>query len=129
MTYSQLMYLDLRQPLNYPQIEALPESISENDEFLLCYELNPAQANSIEPEKELFLGKKDDKTTLTLATGRYVFVQNRRETPLNQEEWLDMAIEQQKDGLWERNKLGNQLYVRYLYEDGLFVTQLFRAIT
>jgi hypothetical protein len=45
---------------------------------------------------------------------------------LNREEWLDMALEQQKDGLWERYKPENRLYVRYLFEDGCPVTQLFR---
>jgi hypothetical protein len=37
-----------------------------------------------------------------------------------------MAIEQQKDGLWERLKPGNRLYLRILSEDGSPVTQLFR---
>jgi hypothetical protein len=37
-----------------------------------------------------------------------------------------MAIEQQKDGLWEQLRLGNHLYIRYLFEDGSPVTQVFR---
>jgi hypothetical protein len=78
-----------------------------------------------------FIGQKvdtNDAATVSLPLGKYLFVQCRAETPLNREEWLDMAIEQQKDGLWERHKLGNLLYVRYLYEDGKFVTQVFREI-
>ena len=132
------MYLNLRQPLNYTKIKALPSLISENDEFLLCCELNPAQAASIEPEKEKLLGNLlftakmtavSAEDAVNLPAGRYIFSQCRRETPLNQEEWLDMAVELQKDGLWERNKLENQLFVRFLYEDGKFVTQIFRAIS
>jgi len=150
ITPMPIMHLDLRQPVNYFKIESLPSLISENDEFLLCYELNPAQSVSIEPERGLFLnkllytGKKTedaslfqnavsievlDKPQMTtkLPAGQYVFVQYRNDNPLTQDEWLDMAIEQQKDGLWERNKLGNTLYIRFLFEDGKFVTQLFRV--
>jgi hypothetical protein len=43
-------------------------------------------------------------------------------------EWLDMAIEQQKDGLWERHKPESRLYLRFLFEDGRYVTQLLRPL-
>ena len=129
------MHLDLRQPLNYINIEVLPSSIAENDEFILCYQLNPAQNSSIEPDREQFLGnlvfigqKTSCITDVNMPAGQYLFVQYRNKQHLSQNQWLDAAIEQQKDGLWERNKLENLLYVRFLYEDGKNVTQIFRTI-
>jgi len=132
------MNLYLREPILYKKIEEFPCQRTEPHlETLLCYELNPAQSRSIEPLKELFPGKllftaqraeDTEQGEFALPAGHYFLTQCRYETVLNQDEWLDMAIEQQKDGLWERNKLGNLLYVRFLYEDGAFVTQLFRTI-
>ena len=132
----QLMHLNLRSPLFYTRVKDLPREMSEDEEFLLFYELDSVQSRSIEPEKELllgslvFTGRRNNAETgsnddLKLPAGNYLFVQYRGPV-LSCEEWLEMAIEQQKDGLWERYKLKNELYVRFLFEDGSFVTQLFR---
>jgi len=147
------MNLDLRSPLFYKKINFLPfflkiEQIpcpgienspcQPDEEILLCCELNPAQSRSIEPQTEHFLERlvfigqtaKDAQQgeTVSLPAGHYLFAQRRCEAHLGQDEWLDMAIEQQKDGLWERNKLKALLYVRFLQEDGAFVTQVFREV-
>ena len=143
------MNFKLLKPLYYIQVQEAPEKMTENEEFLLCYSLDSAQSRSIEPEKGLFpgflefIGRKFPENFLKtreigvlegsqgqvdLPAGHYLFVQKRACVPLGPEEWLDLAIEQQKDGLWERNKLENRLYVRYLFEDGRFVTQLFRPV-
>jgi len=133
------MNLNLREAILYKKIEEFPcQGTEAHRETLLCHELNPAQSRSIEPQKELLLGKllftgqkaEDDEKgqIVTLPEGLYLFEQCRHEAVLNQDEWLDMAIEQQKDGLWERNKPGNLLYTRFLYEDGSFVTQVFRPL-
>jgi hypothetical protein len=135
---SPLMNLDLRSPLFYAKVEAMPEEIAENDEFLLCFNLDSEQSRSIEPKPDLligslvFTGRKPGNSdniqpeTAPLPAGNYLFMQAR--SVLSREEWLDLAVEQQKDGLWERNKLQNRLYVRFLFEDGSFVTQLFRPL-
>ena len=130
------MKLDLRAPLVYAQIVDLPVDMTEKDEFLSCYELDPVQGLSIEPDRDRLLGpllfhgrlNSGGKSGLTvsLPEGEYLFVQCR--SALTRDEWLDLAIEQQKDGLWEIYKPTNRLYVRYLYEDGRPVTQLFRAL-
>jgi len=133
------MNLNLRETLFYKKFDEFPcQGTEAHQETLLCYELNPAQSRSIEPLKELFLGKllfagqkagNDEKEQIvTLPEGFYLLEQCRKEAVLNEDEWLEMAIEQQKDGLWERNKLGNLLYVRFLYEDNSFVTQVFRTL-
>ncbi|MDR2730680.1 MAG: hypothetical protein LBB81_07275 [Treponema sp.] len=133
-----MMNLDLRASLIYEKSGEFQANFNENEEYLICYKLDLTQAGSIEPqrelllEKEVYIGKKtydragQGKETVELATGLYLFTQLSEF--LNQEEWLDLAIEQQKDGLWERNSLKNELFIRYLYEDGRIVTQLFRPI-
>ena len=142
MEYSPLMNLDLRAPLIFPKTDDLPSEFRENEEILLCYELNPAQSRSIEPDRELLLGPlvfagrktgdfcQSQEGTVELPAGNYLFTQRRDShfSTVNADKWLDMAVEQQKDGLWERYKPGNRLFVRLLFEDGSPVTQLFRAL-
>ena len=132
-----LIKLDLRAPFFYVKTSDLPQNMVKNEEFLLCFDLDPVQSRSIEPEPELLLGSlvftgktgcSDDfqAQTVSLPAGMYLFLQCR--SALSREEWLDLAIEQQKDGLWERHKPENRLYIRYLFEDGSPVTQLFRPL-
>jgi len=150
MVITSLICLDLRAPLSYKKIDCRESDVSEihpdlpeNEEILLCYEINPAQSGNIEPDREQFLGslaffgkKADDETseeiniikTAVLPAGNYLFNQCRAEKTLNKDEWLDIAIEQQKDGLWERQKLKDLLYIRFLCEDSSYVTQVFRPI-
>jgi hypothetical protein len=152
-----LVKLDLRASIVYApcQLEPKPTGwvpeITENEEFLLCFELDPVQSQSIEPDRDrllgplLFNGRKlfsgsetgdsgtsEASSRISLPEGEYLFVQ-RREKDLyaasSTEEWLDLAVEQQKDGLWEQYKLEYRLYVRLLFEDGMWVTQLFRPLT
>jgi len=142
--------LNLYNSLFYERISPknanLLPNLGENEEQFLCFDLDPAQSCSIEPDKAAFLGsllfighktkenagkqacKIPSEKAVTLPQGNYLVVQQRGPQTLKQAEWLKLAIEQQKDGLWERNKLGNKLYVRYLHEDGAFVTQIFREI-
>jgi hypothetical protein len=135
---TQLINLNLRTPLFFKKTENLPPQIRENEEFLLFYELDPGQSRNIEPERSRFLGsllftgqgaeKEAQGEIFTLPAGKYLFTQCRTaaDSGLKQEEWLDLAIEQQKDALWERQKPENKLYIRFLFEDGMAVTQLFR---
>ena len=157
MEKTPLTLLNLCTPLQYIKSESQNLSLlkQENEEILLCYEINPIQGSSIEPDRDFFLGrllfighKKVSDTTkkklpesqnegteekernnfVLLPQGNYLFTQCRSEAVLSRDEWLDLAIEQQKDGLWERYKLLNLLYIRFLFEDEAFVTQVFRAV-
>ena len=153
---SHYVKLRLCAPLTYKKIENNDDfciNLSKNDDYLQCYEINPQQGSNIEPNQELFLGshifsglrieeKTDCPSTINqgageeenpaqeviLPQGTYLLVQRRSDRLQNRSEWLDMAIEKQKDGLWERKKLGSLLYVRYLFEDEQFVTQVFRQV-
>ena len=134
-----LVRLDLRAPLLYTETKGLnafdcPPPSEETSEFLFCFELDQEQSQSIEPQPDNFLGRlifsgksvqNQSKGDLELPAGLYLFAQQRG--VIGREECIALAIEQQKDGLWEKIKLGNLLFLRYLYEDGGPVTQLFRA--
>jgi hypothetical protein len=143
------MRLDLRAPLFYaedPNLEPFvyggsfktsglkePPLKKAWGEALFCFELDPVQSLSIEPDREHFLGnlvfaartERDSPGTIQLPAGLYLFEQKRE--VLGREDCIDLAIEQQKDGLWERLKPSGRLYLRYLFEDGSPVTQLFRS--
>jgi hypothetical protein len=139
MEESPLVHLDLRAPLEYEEAPGLvPFSCLPADEaapeLLFCFEIDREQAGRIDPEADRFLGelvcsgKGDGKQgKIQLPAGRYVFTQQRTGSrTLSREECVSMAIEQQKDGLWERLHLGTRLYIRCLFEDGSPVIQLFR---
>jgi hypothetical protein len=131
-----LVHLDLRAPLQYEEAPGLdpftcPPANETAPELLFCFELDREQAGRIDPEAGRFLGELvlsgtgDGKQgKIQLPAGLYVFTQQRR--ALSREECVSMAIEQQKDGMWERLHLEDRLYIRYLFEDGSPVTQLFR---
>nr|AXS01210.1 hypothetical protein [uncultured bacterium] len=150
MKITPLTNLELCVPLIYIKVkDSFSPNFNENDEILLCYDLDPVQSRSIEPDpalfpgSQVFFGHKTGDTgglpedlqaeTVSLPAGKYLFSQRRSGLePDNSitavENWLDLAIEQQKDALWERHKPGNRLFVRVLYEDGEWATQVFREL-
>jgi hypothetical protein len=133
MEETPLLRLDLRAPLLYAEAPGLDpfNCPVSGDEYLFCFELDTDQAASIEPAADCFLrglvfsGRKNGgRGERLLPAGLYLFTQRRK--ALCREEIIDMALEQQKDGLWERLKPGTRLYLRFLSEDSSPVTQLFR---
>jgi hypothetical protein len=133
-----LIRMDLRAPLFYTEAPGLaafgcPPPDEAGAEFIFCFELDQEQSQSIEPQPENFLGRlvfsgrnvQNQQGDLELPAGLYLFAQQRG--VIGRTECISLAIEQQKDGLWEKIKLGNLLFLRLLYEDGSPVTQIFRA--
>jgi hypothetical protein len=130
------MRLDLRAPLCYAEAPNLAPFVYGADsgpqgEAVFCFELDPSQSCGIEPDRKRFLGTlvfaaraEAGAAAVQIPAGLYLFSQKRE--ALGRDACIDMAIEQQKDGLWERLKLEGLLYLRYLFEDGSPVTQLFR---
>jgi hypothetical protein len=134
--------LELLAPLFYipaPELIPLrqgtgPQIPRGREDCLFCFTINEAQGQSIEPDPPALLGPvsaagygspaPEPGGGLELSPGHYLFAQER--ASLGREELICLAVEMQKDGLWERLRLENRLYVRYLYEDGETVTQLFR---
>ena len=134
------VHLDLRAPLYYTEAPELfpftcifPENESGR-ELLFCFEIESEQAGRIDPAPGGFLGdlvfsgQGDGRQgKIVLPAGFYLFSQRRQ--ALDREESINLAIEQQKDGLWERLSPENSLYIRFLFEDGSPVTQVFRKYT
>ncbi|MDR2536971.1 MAG: hypothetical protein LBC46_01575 [Treponema sp.] len=137
-----ILRLDLRSPLFFVKDERIKPFVYVADETLFCFKVSPDQAGRIDPEAERFLGellfgarrvpetaealeaRRGSDTAPELPAGAYLFAQERE--ALNQEDWLFMAMEVQKEGLWERLKLGDNVYLRCLFEDNSAVTQVFR---
>ena len=106
------------------------------EETLFCFDLDEAVYRSIEPDekkliKKLVFGGKSAGVpgtgSLELPGGNYFFAQKRGK--INKEEILSLAVEIQQEVLWQRLEPGKRLYLRYLFEDGSMVTQLFRPYT
>ena len=131
----EIFHLNLNSPL-YVRLaeELLPFEKAVTDtgaEKIFCFELNEGECLAFEPEPGRLLGRlifsgeaTPGEGTEQIPKGNYLFAQ-RREF-LGKDEIIAMAAEIQAEGLWQRLKPGKNLYLRYLFEDGSWVTQLFR---
>ena len=95
-------------------------------EKIFCYTLNPPEAVKIEPDESCYFVSAPAEAA-KLEAGEYYVTQVRKED-LKNSELLDLAIELQKEALWNRLKLENVLYLRRLFEDNSPVTQLWRPL-
>ena len=122
---TEIVRLNLLSSLYYAPGDASdPFSYREGDgEKLFYFELDEAQYRNIEPDKRKLLGNPAFGAP-ELPRGNYLFSQKRE--ILNQEDIINLAVEIQSEGLWQRLLLERGLYLRYLFEDGRGVTQLFR---
>lgn len=139
----KLVKLELLAPLAYGEDRGLepfdgrgnPNAPAAGEDRLFCFETGAGQGSSIEPDPDLFLGplifsgRAAEQAGHTgkrreLPAGKYLFAQERR--MLNRDECIFMAIETQKDGLWERLRPESRVYLRFLTEEGREVTQVFR---
>jgi hypothetical protein len=134
-----ILNLDLRAPLVYRAVKDGQPFSGEAlyGERLFHFAINPQQHWSIEPEEDTYLDEligrgilADDADpaaeTLVLPAGLYLFAQTRG--TLRREDFVVMAVEVQKEGLWQDLVLDSTLYLRYLCEEGWPVTQIFRPI-
>ena len=145
-----IIRLDLQNPLFYIPDSALKPfdlktlgtepSASEpfNKEMLFCFEIEKAASLEFEPKREFFPGTllacgqamngnpadSPEKPIVELPKARYYFAQVRE--LLDKEAIIDLIMEVQQEALWQRAIPENRLYLRYLYEDNSFVTQVFR---
>ncbi len=130
--------LDLRKHLEYTTCDLPLFTFPEDaEEILIMFEIDDVQGKSIEPmlskllEQPRWVGmmKKDTSdagTIVELPRGTYFFSQVRE--ILDAESSAKLAAEVQKEALWERRRLGNTVYLRYLYEHDGPVTQIFREL-
>jgi len=151
--HNEIFCLNLLNPLFYMPVysaELQQENFRENftDPFMyrpenggmiFCFEMETAAAVEFEPQRKFFPGalifagktaqetdnRNEQKMELyELPRGNYLFTQARE--LLNKEKIIDMAIEVQQEGLWQRLGISNRYYLRYVYEDQSTVTQIFR---
>ena len=135
----EITKLKLFSPLCYiPVAECDPFAYTDSAgvERLCCFDLDEEQYLSFEPDKEKILGRlvfgsyanepgrAGENGKVELPGGNYLFVQ--KEGILGREDIIALAVEIQSEGLWQRLKPGKRLYLRHLFEDGRWVTQLFR---
>ena len=133
----EISRLTLIAPLFYVPEEALPFEYREGDgEKLFCFDLNKDEYMKFEPEREKLLGdlifygralefnEPRACNVWEFTRGNYMFAQKRK--LLNREEILALAVEIQQETLWQQLIPEKKLCLRYLYEDGETVTQLFR---
>jgi len=125
----EIQTLTLLSPIYYTSAEG--DRFTESDPFnyrkqdgdkLYCFQLNENEYNNFEPDRETLLGQL--VLSQVLPGGNYLFAQKR--AILYRDEIIDMAVEIQAEGLWQRLKPGKTLYLRYLFEDSSAVTQLYR---
>jgi len=136
----EIQRFNLLAPLYYsPEADPDPFSWREGSgEKLYCFEIDESQRLCFEPDAKILLKKllfggnaagpghagEAGEERLELPVGDYLFAQERE--ILDRDEIIAAAVEIQAEGLWQRLEPGNRLYLRYLFEDGRFVTQLFR---
>jgi hypothetical protein len=137
--------LILVSPLKYERDDSLrlPSGGCEGGETLFRMAIDPSQSRNFEPDRRAFPGRLvaagkalfpegaerragEPAGLFELPAGTYLFTQVRE--PVDTETLIDMIIEVQQEGLWERLSLDDRLYIRYLCEDGKAVTQVFRPV-
>jgi hypothetical protein len=146
----RIIHLHLMAPLYYTGEDGLDYRTprdgtadrAASGEYLFAFEIDPGQYRSIEPEEASFIGEpffrgrvspvrsgeqSPDGMFFTLEAGQYLFMQSRE--PVDREGILDMALELQKEGLWEGFALDRRLFLRYVFEEGCMVSQLWRPVS
>jgi hypothetical protein len=149
-----LFPLRLAAPLFYQRDDRLePFSYTPAEgELIFAWTIPAAEALSIEPAPDRFLERlffagravskpaelpartggeaaafgTEDGALLELSRGTYFFSQIRE--ILDREASLDLAVEVQKEALWQRFIPEPRFYLRRLFEDGKGVTQIFRPL-
>ena len=135
----EILRLNLLGPLLYAPSESIALAYKQEDgEKLFCFEIEESQAQEFLPEKRHFPGalvfsgkalkeEEPSESILELPSGNYIFCQIRE--ILDEDGIIDLAVEAQNEGLWQRLKLTKRLYVRFLFEESQGVTQIWRPYT
>jgi hypothetical protein len=131
--------LHLLSPIFYRETAPLPPGLPDDSqspepfpETLFHFRINHSGAFTIEPDRKDYLGsliaagQADTNGSLELPAGTYFFTQVREK--LDPGAFIELALELQKEGLWERLRLGKTVYFRTLWEDGAVVSQVLRPI-
>jgi hypothetical protein len=132
-----LFPLRLAAPLFYQRDDSLEPFTPAEGELIFAWTIPEAEALSIEPAPDRFLDRflfagravsnnTEGSSLLELPSGTYFFSQIRE--VLDREASLALAMEVQKEALWQRHVPEPRFYLRRLFEDGKGVTQIFRPL-
>jgi hypothetical protein len=92
------------------------------EECIFFFTLDELTGAAIDPDPAGYIC--DPVSCEEIPAGDYFFAQQRE--ALDRESCISMAIEVQREILWQRLQPQPGLYLRRLYEDGSPVTQIFR---
>jgi hypothetical protein len=124
---SPIFYREIAFPPGLPDDSQSPEPFPET---LFHFRINRSVAFAIETDGKDYLGsliaagRVDTNGGMELPAGEYFFTQVREK--LDTGAFIELALELQKEGLWERVRLGKTVYFRTLWEDGAQVSQVLR---
>jgi hypothetical protein len=140
-----IIKLKLLAPLVYAKNQSTDPGADDSASFLpgpeaeciFFFTLNEEAGAHIDPDPAHYLGKPvfcgctenkpgQQADQVAIPAGDYFFAQQRK--TLGREEFIRMAIEVQREILWQRLEPLPGLYVRRLFEDGSPVTQIFRPV-
>ncbi len=127
----KVMKLDLRAPLPYRR--ELGPPLTDDDERVCLYELDDRTGQDLDPQAEGYLGEPiltagihGAGEEVAVPQGTYLFAQLKAAPEPHIQTAL--AIEVQKEGLWQGLAMGKRLYVRILREEDGTVTQALRPL-
>jgi hypothetical protein len=129
---SNVMQLELYRAISYVRDDALdPFTLTDVEgELLFCFELDLAEGAADCFSRPVFAGFElydgEIHEEVEIPKGDYLFAQERR--LLSKNEIINMKAEIQQFAATGGYELDNKLYLRYLFEDGKIVTQLFSAL-
>jgi hypothetical protein len=138
----EVFRLELRSSLFYVEDTALPFASGDappagaGPEMIFCFEIDEASGKAIDPDPAGYLGPpvfsgradaagRSGGRGLELPAGAYFFAQARE--ALSREACVLLAVEVQREILWQRLRPEKRLYIRRLFEEGKPVTQAFRT--
>jgi hypothetical protein len=146
MPAPSLLKLHLAAPLFYRKEPGIRPFVSAppGGEILIRFEIAPSQVLAFEPDGAEYLARLDSagilepageaelpgpggaEGYLELPRGDYFFAQAWE--ALDREAFIALAVEVQKEALWQRLVPDSPVYLRYLHEENRPVTQVFRPL-
>jgi hypothetical protein len=143
MSANSITRLDLRERLIFyssTNFFALPKKQAELEKFeeiVFCIKLKETAFMDFSVQYDQFFKKlifcgckkydiQNQQKIVEIPCGLYLFSQQNQF--FHKDDCILEAIEQQKNGLWEKFKLNDILYIRYLLEKENWITQFFRPV-
>ena len=140
----EIRKLNLLNPLFCNRIKADPSDYLYREfdrqigEMIFCFEIGETARAEFEPDRKYFPGRlvffgnsiknktADSAAEPAMIPGDYLFLQ--KDGISTEDESAELAMDLHQECLWQRLKPANRYFLRYVYEDNRYVTQIFWAI-